>query len=380
MERDAAPAVSDLVRRSQQEWLRIRRAPGALGRELSESALRLYSRDQHADGGHVLTGSGWLLAEPVELDEVVLVASFAEQPLPRLGSADHVLPLTAAGDRYATPSHAVRDLARPLLFDDRPSYRLLEVKRDNGFTLTFGLTTFFAGFDAREAFAHEFKAAWLAAGGSLPRWGALPLRAALGDPFDPARRVMSPGIITLTIRRGRDGDHRFVLHQRDGRAVADGGGLCTVMPAGGFQPTSVANRGADFSLWRNIMREYAEEFLGNPEPDGSSPVDYTAEPFRSFGAARADGRFRLWYYGIVMDALTLGPSQRTVAVVDDEVFDRLFAGLVKTNDEGTVIGEGGRSDIPFTDEAIDRLDPRLSAGSLTLLRLAWRDRHLLLRG
>ncbi|WP_228769801.1 hypothetical protein [Actinokineospora alba] len=79
-----------------------------------------------------------------------------------------------------------------------------------------------------------------------------------------------------------------------------------------------------------------------------------------------------------MDALTLGASQRTVAVVDDEVFDRLFTGLVATNDEGRVVGEGGRTDMPFTGEAIDRLEPRLSASSLTLLRLAWRDRHHLL--
>ncbi|SDJ02821.1 hypothetical protein SAMN05192558_10467 [Actinokineospora alba] len=137
----------------------------------------------------------------------------------------------------------------------------------------------------------------------------------------------------------------------------------------------------DFSLWRNIMREYSEEFLGNPEHDGAGAgsIDYAEqEPFRSFERARADGRFRLWHYGLVMDALTLGASQRTVAVVDDEVFDRLFTGLVATNDEGRVVGEGGRTDMPFTGEAIDRLEPRLSASSLTLLRLAWRDRHHLL--
>ncbi|HEX4221357.1 MAG TPA: XRE family transcriptional regulator, partial [Pseudonocardiaceae bacterium] len=68
----------------------------------------------------------------------------------------------------------------------------------------------------------------------------------------------------------------------------------------------------------------------------------------------------------------------TVAVVDDEVFDRLFVDLVDTNDEGRVIGRDGRTDVPFTGEAIDRLDPRLSASALTLLRLAWRDRDQLL--
>jgi hypothetical protein len=74
----------------------------------------------------------------------------------------------------------------------------------------------------------------------------------------------------------------------------------------------------------------------------------------------------------------LGAGQLTVAVVDDDVFDTLFATMTRTNDEGRLIGAHGRIDLPFTREAIDRLEPRLSASALTLLRMAWRDRELLL--
>jgi len=35
--------------------------------------------------------------------------------------------------------------------------------------------------------------------------------------------------------------------------------------------------------------------------------------------------------------------------------------------------------VPFPAEAIERLNPPLSASALTLLELAWRDRELLLR-
>ncbi|WP_418155355.1 helix-turn-helix transcriptional regulator [Actinoalloteichus caeruleus] len=377
------PEVAEHVRQSQAEWLRIRRAEGVRGRELAELAAWLYPASQRAPGGHVLTGPGWLLDQPVELDSVRLSFSDAGYPVARLGPLDHVLPLTARGNRYAGYGRAVRDLVRPRLLENRLSYRLVGVSHQDGLALTFATTTFFEVFDVKECLAHEFKAAWLAAGGSVPAWSALPLRSALGDPFDPLRLLMSPGISTLTIRRDRRGEHRFMMHQRDGRAVADGGGLCTVMPSGEFQPSSVAAVDVrnDFSLWRNIMREYSEEFLGNPEHDGAgaSSIDYAGqEPFRSFERARAEGRFRLWHYGLVMDPLTLGASQRTVAVVDDEVFDRLFTGLVTTNDEGHVVGEGGRTDMPFTDDAIDRLEPRISASSLTLLRMAWRDRRFLL--
>ncbi|WP_197288302.1 hypothetical protein [Nocardia sp. NRRL S-836] len=376
--------IAGHVRKSQQEWLRVRHAASNHGCQLSELAAWLYPPGQRAPGGHVLTGPGWLLDEPVALDSVHLTFSDAGHPTPGLGPTDHVLPLTSRGDRYSSYSRAVRDLVRPRLLENRRSYRLLDVSTDNGLALTFGTTTFFEVFDIKEYLSHEFKAAWLAARGPAPDWADLPLRASIGDPFDPERLLMSPGISTLTIRKDNCGEHRFMMHQRDGRAVADGGGMCTVMPSGEFQPSSLAESDLhnDFSLWRNIMREYSEEFLGNPEHDGAGArsIDYAREePFRSFEQARAGGRFRLWHYGLVMDALTLGVSQRTVAVIDGDVFDRLFSGLVAVNDEGLVVGEAGRTGFPFTGEAIDRLERRLSASSLTLLRMAWRDRQLLLQ-
>ncbi|MGH8920108.1 MAG: helix-turn-helix domain-containing protein, partial [Actinomycetes bacterium] len=50
--------VTEHVRRNQQAWLRVRRAPGVRGRELTELAAWLYPKSQRAPGGHVLAGSG----------------------------------------------------------------------------------------------------------------------------------------------------------------------------------------------------------------------------------------------------------------------------------------------------------------------------------
>ena len=373
------------AQRSQEDWLAVRNAPGVRGRELTELAAWLYPQAQRAPGGHVLAGPGWLMPRPVDVDSVVLRWSDAPQTSPTLGPADHVLPLTDSGQRYFGYSRAVRDIVRPRLLENRLSYRLLSVDATGPLTLTFGTTTFFETFDVKQAVAHEFKAAWLASNRSLPDWTALPLRRTIrDDPFDPVRLLMSPGISTLTVRRDTSGTHhRFVLHERDGRKVADGGGLCHVIPAGEFQPSSVdpADISNDLSVWRNIMREYSEEFLGNPEHDGSAPrpIDYAhTEPFRSFESARSSGGLRVWHYGLVMEPLELGVMQLTVAVIDDRVFDDLFSAIVDTNDEGRVLRHAGRTDVPFTEEAIARLDPRLSASALTLLRLAWRDRIQLL--
>jgi hypothetical protein len=378
-----APEAEGEVPRSQKEWLRVRRSPGVRGRELTELAAWLYPSSQRAPGGHVLAKPGWLLPKPVELDSVRLQWSDNVPPPPRLNTVDHVLPLTDRGERYADYSRAVRDLARPRLLENRPSYRLIDVGGTDGLVLTFGITTFFTVFNVKQSVAHEFKAAWLSSGGSLPQWDDLPLRQEIGDPFDPGRLLMSPGISTLTIRRDCSGEHRFVLHERDGGKVADGGGLSHVVPAGEFQPSSVAITDVhnDFSLWRNIMREYSEEFLGNPEHDGNGArsIDYLRDgPFNLFEDARKSGAFRMWHYGLVLEPLELGAGQLTVAVVDGDTFDRLFAKLIRTNDEGRLAGTDGRVDIPFTSEAIDRLEPRLSASALTLLRMAWRDRKQLL--
>lgn len=384
---DARPP--QYVRASQEEWLRVRNAPGVRGRELTELAAWLYPESDRAVGGHVLADSHWLLEEPVELDSVKLRwdQDAAPYALPEAAPVDGLLPLHDEGDRYTDYSRAVRGLVRPRLLENRLSYRLTGVhgEADGTLVLRFGRTTFFEVFNVKQMVAHEFKKAWLLSGRQIPGFERLPLRAAIGNPFDPARLLMSPGINTLTIRRGSPGEGAsFVLHERDGGKVADGGGLCHVMPAGEFQPSSSAPVDVvnDFSLWRNIMREFSEEFLGNPEHDGCNPnsIDYeNDEPFARFELARDRGTLRVWHYGLVVEPLELGALQLTVAVLDAPEFDRLFANMVSTNDEGSVIGKGGTKRIPFTEEAINRLEPRLTASALTLLRLAWRDRAALLR-
>jgi transcriptional regulator with XRE-family HTH domain len=379
-------AFSERIKTSQEEWLRERQAPGVRGRELTELAAWLYPRAERAPGGHVLAAPGWLLGEPVELDAVRLHwdsdAPAPPQPTPDMTAG--LLPLAGTGAHYADYSRAVRDLVRPRLLENRTSYRLTAISSSPQHRLQLGFshTTFFEVFNAKQLLAHEFKRAWLRSGRRIPSWDDLPLRSAIGSPHDPQRLLMSPGINTLTIRRGRGAEGpTIVLHERDGGKVADGGGLCHVMPAGEFQPSSgtSADIKNDFSLWRNIMREFSEEFLGTPEHDGSGSrsIDYSRDdPFARLEQSRRNGALTLWHFGLVAEPLELGVMQLTVAVVDAQEFDHLFADMVGTNDEGRVVGNG--SSVPFTADTIDRLEPRLTASALTLLRLAWRDRHLLL--
>jgi hypothetical protein len=64
-------------------------------------------------------------------------------------------------------------------------------------------------------------------------------------------------------------DHRMYLHRRDAESVAAAGGMYHVAPAGVFQPAALApaHQRNDSLLWRNVQREFSEEFLGNAGHD-----------------------------------------------------------------------------------------------------------------
>jgi hypothetical protein len=248
----------------------------------------------------------------------------------------------------------------------------------------FGTGTYFGMVDMAEALAHEMAKQHVRGedGGILPAsWRGLTFRRHIGDPFDLSRRTVVASTDTLTVRVDDDGA-TFVLHNRSAGNVAVAGGMLHIMPAGVFQPSSIlpAAQAADFDLWRNIMREYSEEFLGNAEHGGDGqPADYDSEPLAAFGRAYAAGDVRVYCMGYALDALTLFGEILTVAVYDGPTYDRLFADMVDANDEGTIVKTGRAqptSALPFTRYVIDELlrGGRLAPAAAGCLQLAWEHR------
>ena len=366
---------------------------------LARAAVRLYPETDRLGSG-LLARPGWVWDTPVDIDDVTLGwHDSAEAPTIRGDEPETAgsRPLLGGGgqqNRYQRYTRAMRDLDRPTLFENRLSFRLLDIggdgtagpSTDNHPSLSFAHTTYFDAVDVCETVAHETAAAMAGSGLS---WPALPFRARIGDPFDFTRRAALPSINTLTIRHDRGGQASFFLHRRSAGSVATAGGVYHVIPAGVFQPSGITpfHHEADFDLWRNIMRELSEELLGNPEHDGSSssPIDYdTDEPFRSFEQARRSGAMRVSYFGIGLDALTLFGEILTVVVVDADAFDRLFGSMVQTNAEGSVVTAGPNRSvtegIPFTHSALRRLvdtEP-IAPSAAACLELAWRHRETLL--
>lgn len=390
---DPAEESEPRVIESQQEWLHIRKTMHRNHTRLAQVAAQLYPEDYRLGTTGILARPDWMLPAPIDLAKVEL-SFVADCAPPALNGAEdaasHVRPLQSEQHRYRRYSQAIRDVAQPKLFENRLSWRLLDAQfTASNAKLSFGTMNYFDAMDTCEAFAHEFAAMHLVNDGQVApaSWKGLHFRKAIGDPFDLTRRPLLMSINTLTIRRDKT-SASVILHNRDAANVATSGGVIGVMPAGVFQPSSVraGDHSADFDLWRNIMREYSEEFLGNPEHDGDGPgADYTAEPLYSLDNARRSGHVRLFCFGLGIGALDLWGGLETIAVIDAEVFDELFAGLVRRNDEGTVVRVGRALPtvhIPLTREVIDELlaTSRLAPETALSLNTAWEHRDQLLAG
>ncbi|MBN9735401.1 transcriptional regulator [Pseudonocardia sp. P1] len=385
------PAAPDpRVVAEQDRWRQVRQALGLRRRALAVAAESLYPdhRLPGCTGTGVIADPSWIPAAPIPLEHIVLDLL---DDAPRMISGIEpdsaaVRPLRDTSRRYRRYSHAIRDLARPSLFENRLTFRLLDVDWSlPDQQLSFGTMGFFDGLDVNEALAHETAQEFLArnASGGLeigrPSWRRLAFRKLVADPFDLRRRPMMGAIGTLTVRGGDSPS--VVLHARDGLHVAGGGSMIHLLPAGIFQPSSVLPESVatDFSVWRNMQREFAEEVLGHDEYDGTgAPVDYDRSPFADLDAAVTDGRLRAYCLGVTLDALTLAGDILTVVVLDPDLHDRLFADSVDRNTEGTIPARR----IPFERNTIDRLSDaqRLSPGAAAALHLAWQHRDTLLGG
>ena len=385
------PADEHTPRGSQERWRRERRYLNGHRYELTESAKLLYRECEQVGPTGLLVGRDWLATEPVPLERIRLEWA-AEVPAKGVDGSEPesspVRPLRGDGQRYAWYADALGALDPPRLFENRASYRLLGIQRgeDGRLVLGFGKGSYFDVVNVCEAVGHEFAVAYDGNAHGRPSLERLPFRRLIGDPCDPARRPLMIGISVLTLRRDRTGGAAgFVLHRRDAKNVAHGGGLYHVMPVGTFQPSADAawNERHDLDLWRSIAREYHEEFLGGAEHYGSdhAPIDYDGWPFfRTLSDAREIGAVRASWLGLGVDPLTLVTDLLIAVVFDDDVYDALFGQLAEANLEGEIVNGDAATGIPFSEESVKRFvyaEPTQAAGA-ALLWLAWRHKAALL--
>lgn len=311
------------------DWIRVR------------EYLRTHRHELAA--GPLLTRPSWVPAAPIPLSALEITWSAA--------APDWDLPGASGHPAYRRYSAAMAALDAPTVFENRPTWRLLDANLAGPAPrLVFGDGWYFDSIDTGEAAAHEYAAARL--DGS-----PTPLRDAIGDPTDLLERPANLAVSALTIRRDPAGD-QFLLHWRDPAKVGHAGGLYQVVPVGVFQSSGPD----DFDLWRFMLREYAEELLG--EPEVSTP-DYSTWPFaRAMTDALDAGSIQADVLGLGVDPLTFATDLLVRVVVEAPVFDELFGARVAVNDEGAV------STRPFTPGSIEGLPMQAAGAELVRLALA----------
>jgi len=392
-----AAKADDQVTQSQQGWLRVRDFLNSRRCELAGAAKDLYPQHWQVAGTPLLARPEWLPGAPMPLEQVALSWSPGRLPCQITGTEPAfavALPLGDDGVPFASYAAALGALRRPALFEDRARYRLLEAQSTPAEAkLGFGQGRYFEAINTVEAVAHEYAAATLASAGTgrPPEMTDLPARTLIGEPTDLSRRPTMAALCTLVLRADRrSGDAAMILHWRDPARVASGGGMYQVAPVGVFQPSHDAewNQANDFSLWRCFVRELAEELLGGGEDyhSDTAPIDYERWPLQAgLAAARRAGRLRVYWLGLGTDPLTLATDMLTVAVFDADEFDATFAGLVRANAEGHIVGPDGAGaavGVAFKAPNIERFtaaEPMQPAGA-ALLRIAWEHRDVLLAG
>jgi hypothetical protein len=386
----AQPRTQAPLTDSERRWLEVREYLDAHRFELGRDAAAAYPDVDRLGPTPLLAPARWVPTTPLPLDSVILDLNDGSRSVGAAWLADRaapvVLPQRPNGGRYESYSDALAQLTGRK-FENRQTYRLRYADlRPTAPTLRFGLGTYFDHLDIGEARAHEFAAGQL----GLLDPAEHRIRDAVGDPCDPNRRPMNLAISTLTLRFDRDaGAATFLMHRRDPEKVGHAAGLYQVLPTGVFQAAGEArwNLRNDFSLWRSMVREYAEEFLGESEDYGAelAPIDYDAWPFAArmkHGLDRGD--IRAYALGMGVDPLTFATDLLTVVVIDAELYDELFAGTVAVNDEGEVVssvdGRVTSPGVPFTRDVVDRFvrDEPMQAAGAALLWSAWKDRRFLL--
>jgi len=343
----------------------------------------------------ILTREHWIPPQPLPSDAVELELrelTVTLDPAEARRRVSRYLPRRGNGSTVDSYSEAIGLYDRPQVWFNGGAYRLMDVVAQaatpgtggTAFRLTFGPARYFDGQDTSEFLGLE--AAERAARGKRVVTGGA-YRAWLADPFDFSRRAALPGISTLTIRRSSK-EAYFFMHRRDPSKVAVAMNATNVSPAGEFQPYNdvLPAWQADLNLWHNVMREYAEEFLGRVDSmgQGGSIIDYELnEPYSGFAEAKRQGAVVFRFLGIGLDPLNWKPEICTVCIWKDSVFDKLFKEMVEVNEEGViVVGERakrGYHGMRFNAGnvlAYANTETTFPPGR-TCLRLAWKWRHLL---
>lgn len=227
------------------------------------------------------------------------------------------------------------------LSDDR-IYRLIDVQAV-GDVLTFVCddTHYDWVLDHQELFAYETAKRYVDTDRQPPNLdgSSLPIRGPASNAFNfPTREcAWSTNTITVITNHPKHPDH-FYIHNRNSPALAEGKNTVSIAPAGTFQPFGVQEWEEDFSLEKNIIREFLEELLDRSEYQKmvfSNEYIEGSDEANAVWHAYRDGLIKIHFLGFGLDPLTLKGGFLSAMVIDWEKCQHIFQNDFTFNWEGS---------------------------------------------
>lgn len=314
----------------------------------------------------LLTKKEWLPDLPVEIDDFKTV--FGEDIKPNLARSIRI------GD-YKTYSEAIVELDKPRMFNNNPQYRLLDIEKDK---LIFSKKdySYFDKIDYGGLLLHQF-AANLFNKKRKPDYNRISRN--LSQPHD---YIVLSGVCTLTLLVSEEGANARFLFCKRKNDLGTAEGTFHVIPAGEFQPSSLAGCSfeEDLSIWKNIMRESAEEILGKEEFEGNDGIsfDYDSEPYIVLEKAKSEGNLKVFYLGIGLDPLSFHAEILTCVVYKENTFISIFGKEPKKeNDESILINQKDRWGIDVSEIQMYKNDKNTLSASIAIFDLVLKNMELL---
>ncbi len=371
---DISPqTIKDAVERGQYGHLKeVYRTYRENRHDLRPIARKYYAKVAHPDF-RVVTKSQWLAGSPIPLAQFDQELQKHWMPNePKLHLPPSLLRLLDG----LTYSNLIARIDPEVEQENRFCYRLITVRTQDRFELVCCPSQYSDFINSCDALGFEL-ADWYLRNHKTARRSPrsngtdLPARRPARQIFNFQNRAACIAISTvLLVLHKSPGRHYFYLAPRASKRLLDSPGGWHVVPSGQFQPETPkdANHDRDFSVERNVMREFAEELLGKKKLEQLiwDEEDFYEDPkVRPLVRGLKSGFVRMYFLGMGCDPVPTKPGLFTAMVIDARHVPK---GILK------FLGnwESGGKVLPVLLNQLEKysLDPDVIPDGATCLKLA----------
>jgi hypothetical protein len=345
-----------------------------------------YYKTLVADGEYrlfpVIILPGWIPTKPLlltrESEKELIKFHTNELSMVPLDNVSQPAPLLLPG--LNEPFHELKQRMNPeaRIFNDI-CYRLIGITTNNNLILNFSHGTYFGYMDTCDVLGYEF-ARWLLDNETrcaVPAIGDLPMRGIPERILDFTNRSAAASVDTiLIILDYEQGRHVFYIHTRS-KKVTEAVGVFHVVPAGSFQPYAVGDawHPRDFSIVRNVLREFGEEVIGKEEYQTlkTNAVDFESdEEMAPFVEAIRQSKAHIHFLGVGVTPINMRPVIFTSLVF--RANPRIRKAIKKFNGNY----EGTYNVLPLDDLPKFGEKPYLAASAAACVKLAAKNLKFLI--